>query len=88
MTVFPEVSDGLGSLPLDGRLITQSRKENVDDVAFVSGMQGVICTTFMVEVRSQTTGKSSLLPVCGSVAVATLTDLFMLRETTPHWRVS
>ena len=88
MTTSQKQNVGQGLLPIDGRLIMQSKNESVEGVAFVSGIQGVICTTFTVEVLSRTTGKKHLKHVCGSAAIATLTDLLMLRETTLNWRVS
>ena len=87
MTTSQNQNAGLGSLPLDGRLITQSKNESVEGVAYVSGMQGVICTTFMVEEFHLLTGKSRWKPVCGSVELATHTDLFTLKETLLNWRV-
>jgi hypothetical protein len=79
---------GQEPLPLDGRLIPQSKNENVDGVAFVSGIQGVIVTTFMVEVVTPPIGGSNLKPVCGSVALATLQDSLLIREPTLNWRIS
>ena len=75
-------------LPLDGRLITQSRNESVEGVAFVSGMQGLICTTFMVAVVTPKTGESNQKPVCGSAVIATLSDILQQKEPTPNWKVS
>ena len=88
MTTSQRVKDGLGSLPLDGRLITKSRHESVDGVAFVSGTQGVIATTFMVEEFHRLTGKSRLTPAFGSAVLAIPMDLFTIGEITQHWRVS
>jgi hypothetical protein len=66
----------------------QSRNESVEGVAFVSGMQGAICTTFMVEEYHRRTGKRVLKPVCGSAVLATHMDMFTIGEITPNWRIS
>jgi hypothetical protein len=76
------------SVPVDGRLILRSRSESVEGVAFVSGIQGAIVTTFMVEVVTPKTGESNQKPVCGSAAIATLQDFLLIREPTLNWRVS
>ena len=88
MTTSQNQSVSQGLLPIDGRLILSSKDESVEGVAFVSGIQGVICTTFLVEEFHLLTGKSRLKPVCGSAAIATPTDSFIGRVTTPNWRVS
>ncbi len=88
MTIYQRVKDGLGSLPLDGRLIPQSRHENVDGVAFVSGIQGVIATTFMVEEPTMKVGGSNLVHAFGSAVLAIPMDLFTIGEITQNWRVS
>ena len=75
-------------LPLDGRLIPQSKNESVDGVAFVSGIQGAIVTTFMVEAVTPPVGGSNLKPVCGSAAIATLQDILLIKAPTLKWRIS
>ena len=88
MTTSPNPSEGLGYLPIDGRLIITSKDENLDGVAFVSGIQGVICTTFTVEEVHLMTGKSRWKPVCGSAALVIPMDFFTFGEITPHWKIS
>lgn len=88
MTTSPNPNENLGLLPIDGRLITKSKDENVDGVAFVSGIQGVICTTFTVEEVHLMTGKSRLMPVCGSAVLAIPMDFFTFGEITQHWKIS
>ena len=88
MTILQSQSENLGFLPIDGRLITRSKNENVDGVAFVSGIQGVICTTFMVEEYHRLTGESRLKPVCGSAVLVIPMDIFTIGEIAPHWRIS
>ena len=88
MTTSLSQSENLGFLPIDGRLITRSKNENVDGVAFVSGIQGVICTTFTVEEVSLLTGKSRLKPACGSAVLVTPMDIYTLGEIIPNWKVS
>ena len=88
MTTSPKVSEHLDSLPLDGRLITKSRHESVDGVAFVSGTQGVIATTFMVEEFHLLTGKSRQKPVYGSAVLVIPMDIFTIGAITQNWRVS
>jgi hypothetical protein len=87
MTTSHGRNEGQGSLPIDGRLITKSRNENVDGVAFVSGTQGVICTTFTVEEVHLITGESRLKPVCGSAALVTHWDISTIEDRTLNWRV-
>ena len=74
-------------LPIDGRFIIKSENENVDGVAFVSGTQGVICTTFLVEEVHLLTGESRQTPVCGSAVLATPMDIYTLGEITPNWKI-
>ena len=88
MTTWLRVRENHDSLPVDGRLIMRSGSEKLDGVAFVSGIQGVICTTYMDVEYHPTTGESRLRPVCGSVGIATPMDIFTIKETTPNWRVS
>lgn len=88
MTTIPKVNDGLGSLPLDGRLIPLSKNENVDGVAFVSGTQGVICTTFTEEGYHRITGERMPHRVCGSAVLVIPMDIFTIGEIVPHWRIS
>lgn len=75
-------------LPLDGRLIPQSRNESVEGVAFVSGIQGVIVTTFTVAQETPIHGVSLLKPACGSAAIVTLPDILLRKEPTLNWKVS
>ncbi len=75
-------------LPIDGRLVTQSRNENVDGVAFVSGIQGVICTTSTVEEIQIPTGKSRLRRFCLSAVLATPWDISITEGKTITWKVS
>jgi hypothetical protein len=84
----PSLSAGPEYPPLDGRLIMQSKNESVEGVAFVSGIQGVIATTFMVAVVTPKTGENRLKPVCGSAAIATPLDTLLIKEPTLNWRVS
>ena len=88
MTTLQNPSVGQDSLPIDGRLIPGSKNENMDGVAFVSGTQGVICTTFTVEEFHRTTGESRLKPVCGSAVLVIPMDIFTIGEITQNWRVS
>lgn len=88
MTTLLNPSVGQDLLPIDGRLITKSRNESVDGVAFVSGIQGVICTTFTVEEYHRLTGKSRLKPVCGSAVLVTPMDFFTIGEITQNWKIS
>lgn len=88
MTILLNPSAGRDSLPIDGRLIMRSKNENVDGVAFVSGTQGVICTTFTVEEFHRLTGKSRLKPACGSAVLAIPMDFFTIGEITQNWKIS
>ena len=88
MTTIPKVNDGLGSLPLDGRLIPLSKNENVDGVAFVSGMQGVVATTFLVEEVTIPLGEKTLKRVYGSATLVIPMDIFTIGELTPKWKIS
>ena len=88
MTTSQNPSVGRDSLPIDGRLIMKSRHENVDGVAFVSGTQGVICTTFTEEGYHRITGERMPHRVCGSAVLVIPMDIFTIGEITPHWRVS
>ena len=88
MTTSQNPSVGQDSLPIDGRLIPGSKNESVEGVAFVSGTQGVICTTFLVEEFHRQTGRSRLKPVCGSAVLVIPMDIFTIGVITPHWRVS
>ena len=88
MTTSLNLSDVQDSLPIDGRLITLSKNENVDGVAFVSGIQGVICTTFTVEEIQIPTGKSRLRHLCGSAAFATPWDISITGGRTLNWKIS
>jgi hypothetical protein len=88
MTVPQDVKTNLGSLPLDGRLMPQSRSESVDGVAFVSGTQGVIATTFTVEEFHRQTGESRHRPVFGSAVLVIPMDIFTFGEIIQNWKVS
>ena len=87
MTTSPSRSEGPGLLPIDGRLIIKSKRENLDGVAFVSGTQGVICTTFSEEEVHLLTGKSRLKPVCGSAVLVIPMDIFTYGEITQNWKI-
>jgi hypothetical protein len=65
----------------------RSKSESVEGVAFVSGIQGVIATTFTVEVVTLTTGEKVQKRACGSAAIATLQDFLLIKEPTLNWRV-
>jgi hypothetical protein len=62
----------------------QSKNENTDGVAFVSGMQGAIVTTFTVEVGPQTRGVNNHSLVSGCVAIVIHTEAFMRGVTTQN----
>jgi hypothetical protein len=83
-----EKPDGVELLPFDGRLITQSRNESVDGVAFVSGIQGVIATTFMVEAVDPIIGVKHLKRAYGSVELVTLSDIYRIEQERPKSRLS
>ena len=56
--------------------------ESVDDVPFVSGIEGVIITTCMVVVPTQVIGKKVLRLVSGYVETAIPMDTYQGREMT------
>ena len=87
MITLPNQNDAPDLLPIDGRLTISSKNESWDGVAFVSGIQGVICTTFMVEELLLRTGESRQKRVCGSAVLAIPMDLFTLGEITPNWKI-
>lgn len=61
-------------LPNDGLLTRQLPKEKEDAVLYVSGAEGVIATTCMVEVFDLPPGESNPKPVCILVELATPSD--------------
>ncbi len=53
----------------------------MDGVPFVSGMQGLIVTTYMAEDFDQPPGENNPKPVCMFVELATPMDFFMPKVT-------
>jgi hypothetical protein len=62
----------------------RSRNENTDGVAFVSGIQGVIVTTSLVEVDTPHLGGKPQSLVSGCVGVVTHTEAFIKGVTTQN----
>jgi hypothetical protein len=68
-------------LPRDAAPITLSSIENEGVVLFVSGMQGLIATTYMAEDLNLPPGENNPKPVCILVELATPTDTYMPKVT-------
>lgn len=84
MTTLPRLSEEVVCLHIGGEYIPLYVSENVDGVAFVSGMQGLICTTFMVEEPDLPPGENGLMPYFLSAELVTPMDGYMPKVTTLH----
>jgi hypothetical protein len=84
MTTLPRLSEEAVYKHIGGERTVKYVNENVEGVAFVSGMQGLIAITFMEEEPTETVGENKLTPCFLSVEVATPTDSYMPKVTTLH----
>jgi len=71
-------------LPNDVLPIVRLPNENGEDAQYVSGMQGVIVITSMVEDLNQLPGENNPKPLYILAELVTPMDFFMPKVTTPN----
>jgi hypothetical protein len=81
MTILPRLSEKAVCQHIGGERIPVFVNESVEGVAYVSGMQGLICTTFMGEAQTQEVGENKLTPCFLSVDLATPMDSYIPKVT-------
>lgn len=83
MTTFLSRNEKVGYIQKGNRRITLYEIESVDGVPFVSGIQGLICTTFTGVDERQPPGENNPKPVCMSVDLVTTKHGIFEREAIP-----